>query len=128
MRYQYSMDVRVSSTAIHSTTRSRFHIRPCAKSKVMVCATSWASWSLQELSWSREHRVRSIMNYHAHNLTVRVTEFSVKLVLYDPTNYGSSGLRVTLFDKSERGLPKVDAGDILMLRSIQVGSKDQTAA
>ncbi|KAH9901443.1 hypothetical protein C8Q73DRAFT_677845 [Cubamyces lactineus] len=55
-------------------------------------------------------------------VVTRTHEFSLKLVLYDPTNYETSGLRVTLFDKSERGLPKVDAGDILMLRSIQVDS------
>ncbi|KAI0333614.1 hypothetical protein GY45DRAFT_1297126 [Cubamyces sp. BRFM 1775] len=55
-------------------------------------------------------------------MITRTQEFSLKVVLYDPTNYGTSGLRVTLFDKSEMGLPKVDSGDILMLRSIQADS------
>lgn len=44
----------------------------------------------------------------------------LRLVLYDPTNYGTGGFSVALFEKAENGLPKVDAGDILMLRSVQV--------
>ncbi|CDO73630.1 hypothetical protein BN946_scf185014.g100 [Trametes cinnabarina] len=47
-------------------------------------------------------------------------EFSLRLSIYDPTNYATGGLSVVLFDKLEKGLPKVEAGDILMLRSIQI--------
>ncbi|KAI0373030.1 hypothetical protein BV20DRAFT_849182 [Pilatotrama ljubarskyi] len=50
----------------------------------------------------------------------RTSEIMMRLVLYDPTNYGTSGLNVTLFEKSEKALPKLEAGDVLMLRSVQV--------
>ncbi|OSD08487.1 hypothetical protein PYCCODRAFT_1400934 [Trametes coccinea BRFM310] len=47
-------------------------------------------------------------------------EYTVRLCIYDPTNIGTAGLSVVLFDKSERGLPRPDAGDILMLRTVQI--------
>ncbi|KAI8989789.1 hypothetical protein BD414DRAFT_522060 [Trametes punicea] len=47
-------------------------------------------------------------------------EFMLRLTLYDATNWGTGGLSVTLFDKLEKGLPKLDAADILILRSIQI--------
>ncbi|KAI0362516.1 hypothetical protein OH77DRAFT_61120 [Trametes cingulata] len=50
----------------------------------------------------------------------KTKELMLRLVVYDPTNYGTSGLSVTLFEKSEKALPKLDAGDILMLKGIHV--------
>ncbi|KAL7283683.1 hypothetical protein ACG7TL_003119 [Trametes sanguinea] len=47
-------------------------------------------------------------------------EYTVRLCIYDPTNIGTGGLSVVLFDKSERGLPRPDVGDILMLRTVQI--------
>lgn len=57
---------------------------------------------------------------HAHRLTDMRAEFMLRLVLYDPTNYGSSGFSVILFEKATNALPTVEAGDILMFRGIQV--------
>ncbi|KAL1944803.1 hypothetical protein VTO73DRAFT_3233 [Trametes versicolor] len=47
-------------------------------------------------------------------------EFMLRLVLYDPTNYGSSGFSVMLFEKAKNALPTVESGDILMFRGIQI--------
>ncbi|KAI9065399.1 hypothetical protein FKP32DRAFT_1710462 [Trametes sanguinea] len=47
-------------------------------------------------------------------------EYSVRLCIYDPTNIGMGGLSVVLFDKIEKGLPRPAAGDILMLRTVQI--------
>lgn len=59
-------------------------------------------------------------NTYAHRLTVLPAEFMLRLVLYDPTNYGSSGFSVMLFEKAKNALPTVESGDILMFRGIQV--------
>ncbi|OJT02538.1 hypothetical protein TRAPUB_6955 [Trametes pubescens] len=53
-------------------------------------------------------------------------EFMFRLVLYDPTNYGFSGLTVTLFEKAQKALPTVEAGDVLMLRAIQIDRFNNT--
>ncbi|KAI0822761.1 hypothetical protein BC628DRAFT_1387561 [Trametes gibbosa] len=50
----------------------------------------------------------------------KMSEFAMRLALYDPTNYGTAGFSVTLFEKTKTSLPKVEAGDVLLLRAIQV--------
>ena len=45
-----------------------------------------------------------------------------RFFLLDPTNVASSGLGVTLFEKSEMALPRPEVGDVLLLRNIAVSN------
>ncbi|KAI0780559.1 hypothetical protein BD413DRAFT_5316 [Trametes elegans] len=74
---------------------------------------------------------RNIMGVVESCKAVSITkhsEYMLRLTLYDPTNYGTSGLSVTLFDKTDMGLPAVDAGDILMLRAVQMDNFHRSCA
>ena len=44
----------------------------------------------------------------------------MSLSLFDPSNVATSGLSVFLFEKDEDALPKVEAGDVLLLRNMTV--------
>lgn len=48
--------------------------------------------------------------------------------LIDPTNFRTTGLNVTLFEKSERGIPRPELGDVLLLRNMLVRSSHDLLA
>ncbi|KAI0647426.1 hypothetical protein C8Q79DRAFT_1118413 [Trametes meyenii] len=64
--------------------------------------------------------IMGIADASGKDMQTKNGEFMKRLTLYDPSNYGTSGLSVTLFDKSEKGLPKLEAGDVLLLRTVQL--------
>ena len=44
----------------------------------------------------------------------------LKLVMFDESNSGTNGLRISLFEKNKLALPNLQAGDLLMIRLVQV--------
>ena len=45
-----------------------------------------------------------------------------RVFLYDQSNFETNGLGVSLFEKTDSALPKVEAGDVLILRMITVST------
>ncbi|KAI0636607.1 hypothetical protein C8Q77DRAFT_1276525 [Trametes polyzona] len=86
------------------------------------CTTETVSYTpLIDFQGSGTRHIMGVIGSSATISQTKTLEFMMRFSLYDPTNYGSSGLGVTLFDKLRKGLPQVEVGDILMLRMIQIG-------
>ncbi|KAI0672845.1 hypothetical protein C8Q78DRAFT_1021641 [Trametes maxima] len=84
------------------------------------CVSEYATYTplAQAHTLSTLH-IMGIVDSPGTGMQTKNAEFMRRLNLYDPTNYGTSGLSVTLFDKFENGLPKPEAGDVLLLRAVQ---------
>ncbi|KAI0807789.1 hypothetical protein C8Q74DRAFT_1322450 [Fomes fomentarius] len=55
-------------------------------------------------------------------------EYMARFSLVDPTNFGTTGLNVTLFEKSEKMIPRPELGDVLLLRNMLVHNFNGAAA
>ena len=62
---------------------------------------------------SSSHLYLSRVNNH-------FAEFMFRVFLYDQSNFETNGLGVSLFEKTDSALPKVETGDVLILRMITV--------
>ncbi|EJF66176.1 hypothetical protein DICSQDRAFT_132309 [Dichomitus squalens LYAD-421 SS1] len=85
------------------------------------CHTSFGAYiPLLEFTGSGMRNIMGVIAAAPITTQTKTGEFMMRLNLFDPSNFATSGLNVTLFDKAVLGLPKTEAGDVLILRSIMV--------
>ncbi|KAI0748478.1 hypothetical protein C8Q80DRAFT_1104088 [Daedaleopsis nitida] len=85
------------------------------------CVTSFGTYTpLVEFGGIGPQHIVGIVSSVSPPTETKNGDFMARFALFDPSNFATSGLNVTLFEKSLKALPQVNMGDVLLLQHVAV--------